>query len=65
MKVNAPGRDEFLVGAGHPRFERVVPAGFEGGGSEAQCGGGLLDLLGWLEDVGAVLGPQVMDGGAA
>src|SRR5215831_10719078 len=60
-----PRRDEFLVGAGHPRFECVVPAGFEGGGSEAQCGGGLLDLLGWLEDVGAVLGPQVMDGGAA
>src|SRR6266571_6038135 len=57
--------DEFLVGAGCPHFECVVPAGFEDRGTEAEPSGGLPDLLGWLEDVSAVFGPQGADGLAA
>src|SRR5262249_2297413 len=59
------GCAELLVGAGHLHLERIVPAGFEDGGGEAQLRRGLADLLRWLEDVGAVLGPQVADGLAA
>jgi hypothetical protein len=42
-----------------------VPAGAENKGGKAQPGCGLPHLLGWLEDVGTVLGPQVVDGLAA
>nr|BFE85051.1 hypothetical protein GCM10020093_076520 [Planobispora longispora] len=57
-----PGSDELLIAAGHPDLDRVVPVGFEGGRAEAQPRGDLPDLLGRLEDVGAVLGPQLLDG---
>ena len=42
-----------------------MPAGAENKGGKAQSGRGLPHLLGWLEDVGTVLGPQVVDGLAA
>ena len=32
LEGELPGRDEFLIGAGHPHFEFVVPVGFERGG---------------------------------
>src|SRR5262249_8148501 len=60
-----PGRDKLLVGAGHPDFERIVPLGLEDRVRKAKTGGGLPELLGRLEEVGAVLGPQVGDGLAA
>src|SRR5262249_1944231 len=43
----------------------VVPAGFERGGGEAQPGGGFAVFPGRLQDLGAVLGPQLVDGLAA
>jgi DNA-binding PadR family transcriptional regulator len=60
-----PGCDEFVVGAGHPDLEFLVPAGLENKRGKAQPGRGLPHLEGRLEDVGAVLGPQVVDGLAA
>jgi len=54
-----------VVRAGHPGLEFLVPAGAEDKGGKAQPGRGPPHLLGWLEDLGAVLGPQVVDGLAA
>ena len=42
-----------------------MPTGAEDKGGKAQPRRGLPHLLGWLEDVGTVLGPQVVDGLAA
>jgi len=65
LEDELPRRDELLVGAGDPDFEFVVPAGFERGGGEAQPGGGFAVFPGRLQDLGAVLGPQLVDGLAA
>jgi hypothetical protein len=36
--------------------------GFQRGGVKTQSRGALPDVRGWLEDVGAVLAPQLLDG---
>src|SRR5262245_1883920 len=49
----------------NPDVQWVVSAGLQGGGVEPEPGCGLLDLLRRLQDVDAVLGPQLAGGRAA
>jgi hypothetical protein len=64
LEAELPGRDEFLIGAGHPDIKRFVSVGFETRPGEAQPSGDCPDLLWWLQDVEAVFCPKVMDGRA-
>src|SRR5689334_22358510 len=63
--TSPPPAGIFVVRAGHPGLEFLVPAGAQDKGGKAQSGRCLPHLLGWLEDLGTVLGPQLVDGLAA
>src|SRR5262249_37125578 len=62
LEDELPRRDELLVGAGHPDFEFVVPAGFERGGGEAQPGGGFAVFPGRFQGFGALPLPPLLGG---